>query len=328
VGFASLLSVLAISPVAKAQSGAEQVSEFGTLGQLNNNAALTTSLCTVACVPTSVDNGLVYLNDVYGENMTQFQSNPDTYTTVANLEKAMGTTTAGTSYLGEVNGLESFLSPTGADPAPKVAIGGGQYVSSVVGTGTTAPLTFSTPALSSVVQNTLPSASFLSSALQAQDAVTIWIQWGTYNTKGVFVPSGGVHSVTLTSITDNSGSGSISFLDPWGNGNSSSSAAATLNTAKLSTDANGYLELTDVTANEPAGSFEPAGEKAANPLNQAPFDADGAAPPGGWTAIVVADLDEDVVVPEPTTYIAGALLLLPFAFSFFRKSRDTSKTAE
>lgn len=297
--FASAVSVLAFNPMAKAQTVSGSETGFGNLDQ---NSTLLNTLTNTACVPTSVANSLTYLNNVY-----------DNYSTVKTLETDMGTTTAGTAYGNEVNGLQTFLTTT-SNP-DKIGIAGGQYVSSLV-VGSGAPAVESS--LTSVVQNTLPTASFLASALYSKEAVTVWIQWGYYTPgTSTFNPYGGVSSVTLTSITDNlsTGKGTISFLDPWGAATSSGTAVA-YNNVSLSTSADGYLCLSGV------GTTEAEGTGNMNP----PFEADGGPP--GLTGRIISDLDEDALVPEPSTYLAGSLLLLPFAFSLVRKFRGAAKTAE
>jgi hypothetical protein len=99
-------------------------------------------------------------------------------------------------------------------------------------------------------------------------------------------------------------------MDPWGGASGATSAIN--ETATLFT-VNGYLTLSlnpYFVGQEPAGSALPAGEGSTYPLL-----ADGTPL---FSGRIIADLDE-AVVPEPATYVAGALLLLPLGMTFFRK---------
>jgi hypothetical protein len=301
---ALVASIMAVGTAAHAQSGSENLASFGTLGQLNT--AVTGYANGTACAPASVADGLIYLNNVFGPGT--FSSSPNSYTALNTLATDMGTTSGGTAFGSEVSGLQTYISTS-----PKVDIAGGQY-----GSGLAGPAVPSS--LSSIVKSATPTAQFLAGGLNAQQAVTVWIQFGTYS-GGVFTAAGGIHSVTLNSISDTGGSGSVAFVDPWGTGTSSATAAATEKTATLTTEADGYLYLTGFSSggsysDEPAGTYTPAGEL--------PGEAGGPPPPGGWSGRIVADLDE-AVVPEPATYIAGALLLLPLGLTFFRKSPKLAK---
>jgi hypothetical protein len=309
---ASTVAMMLIGQKATAQtySGSETESLFGTLGQ--NNTGVTAADRSVACVPTSVVDGLMYLNNVYESasgGKSAFGDGTPTYTTVNSLATSMDTTASvGTYYGSEVTGLENYLSATGGDPSPKVAIAGGQYVSSLVGTGVPS-------GLSKVVDNTTPTAAFLASALNAKQSVTIWIQWGSYSGT-TFKASGGVESVTLVSISSSGGSGTASFLDPWGTGTVSSTATASLQSnVKLST-VGGYLFLAASGSSNPTGT-----------AGSAPYPAGDCPPPTGICGRIVADLSV-CLVPEPSTYVAGVLLLLPFAVSAFRKFRGEKKNPE
>jgi hypothetical protein len=299
---ALVASIMSIGTAAQAQSGSENAASVGTLGQQN---AGVTSNPNFACAPTSVADGLIYLNNVFGA----FSSNPtfDTsYATVNTLATDMGTTSAGTSYGGEVTGLQSYLSSS-----LSVAIAGGQYCSSLVGSGVPS-------SLSSIVTSTTPTATFLANGLNTQKSVTMWIQFGTIDgSTGAFTPVVGVHSVTLTSITDVSGNGSISFMDPWGGAVGATKAVT--ETYSLET-LNGFLTLYSLNP-VPAGT-EPiglAGEGSTTPLlaDSGTF----------FSGRIIADLDV-AVVPEPATYLAGALLLLPFGLTFFRKSLKMQKAVK
>jgi len=293
-----------IASVAQAQSGSENQNLFGQLGQLNGgvtyvnpNYSNSIAVGPNACVPTSVANGLVFLNNFYGGSLFQ-NYNPNGYTTVNNLAAAMGTFnmsnyqgvanvggtwygTQGAGFAGvatppnEVTGLANYIGPTGANPAPSVFIVGGQYVSSIPGisNGNGIPA-----GLAPNFANTIPTAQYLANALNADQAVELTIQWGNYNAAlNTFTAAGGLHSITLTSIADVSGVGTATFWDPWG-------ATAQYITANLLTSTDGYLYFTNMTVTDPtAGTGDDL--------------PDGGLDPNGR---IVTDLAE--AVPEPMSF--------------------------
>jgi hypothetical protein len=300
------LSVLSLVPGAFAQ--------VGLLGQ--NNSAVTYAnpdpVGPAACAPVSVANGLTYLNNLYSGNV--FTSTPNSYATVNTLAQEMGTTfngtTGGTSFANEVSGLNQYLA-TSVNSGYNVSIVGGQYVSSTTDGGTVVGNVSGVPA--SVV-NAIPTVSALASDLNAHDAVEVWIQWGYYRSlSSAFCPLGGLHSVTLTSISDNS----ISFVDPWGNGTASATASATAYSAvDLETSASGFLYLPNQYFPSPEQPSESGdGTEAGYGANL-------------LTGRIVTDLAESVtVVPEPSTWLTGALMLIPLGKGAFRRFR-ASRNAE
>ncbi|HEY1489671.1 MAG TPA: PEP-CTERM sorting domain-containing protein, partial [Verrucomicrobiae bacterium] len=174
-----------------------------------------------SCVPTSVANGLSYL-DAYQlslANPSPFTASPNTYAAVNSLQTQMGTTAAGTSAASALSGLQSYLSPTGANPAPGVS-------SWQVGS---------------------PLGLALSGLLNANDAVQLGILWGSVS-GGVFTSAGGGHFVSLDSINLSSGSGTIGILDPWGDGATHANSSATQESLSVSTvnitGLGNYLQVT------------------------------------------------------------------------------------
>jgi hypothetical protein len=301
--------------LARAQTGSETLSYFGTIGQ--GNAAIVAAngqdVADNACVPTATANGLTYLENYYNfalDEPSPFSTSPNTTTQVNNLITAMQTTRDGTQTDNEFNGLVSYLSPTGANPSPSVKV-----------TGQYSPLTpggwLAGTGFPAGVANVNPTVSYLANALNANDGVELGIQWGS-TSGGTFTPSRGGHEVTLQSISFNptSDTGSITFIDPWGttqtDGGGNRHAGGTAEvvgdtfSASLSVDQNGLLVIT-------------------YPL---PYDGlnapqDNGTAIGDQTGQVARILDDTVeyVVPEPSTYIAGILILIPFGRQVMRRFR-------
>ena len=289
---------------------------FAQVGQLGqNNTAVTYAnpdpVGPAACAPVSVANGLTYLDNLYGGNV--FSSNPNSYATVNSLAQAMGTAydsvswVGGTSFANEVAGLNQYLA-TSVNPGYNASIVGGQYVSTSADGGTVLGNVTGLPAN---VVNAVPSVSALSSDLNAHDAVEAWIQWGTYNPGlTVFTPLGGLHSVTLTAISGSS----ISFVDPWGDGTTSATESASTITTGIQTSVDGYLYMPSQFPSDEVGHEIYDGTDAGNGVH--------------YYGRLVTDLAESVSpVPEPSTYLTGALMLIPLgtgALRRFRASRQES----
>ena len=215
----AFLSIVSAS-VANAQIFSD--TESGTFGNLDQNNPIVTpaNVQNVACVPTSVANGLTWLENTYSvPNLLQSSPEESGYPTVNTLITDMGTTTAGTYFTNEVPGLATYLGPSGQNVASQVSFSG-QALGGVAGYNQ--------------IQNSFPTAMYLYNALVANDAVEFWINW--YNpTTQKYAP--GSHSVTLTGITYNSntGNGSLSFIDPFGTG----SGAVTIANATFQTITSG-----------------------------------------------------------------------------------------
>jgi hypothetical protein len=152
--------------------------------------------------------------------------------------------TGGTFVNNMYNGLQSYLSKKGANPAPRVILSGQQMASAV-------PKSFYSANGGKVpnwVTSGKPTTSFLATALDDNDGVEMQIQWGTY--KGTtFTPGFGAHELTLDYISLNTATdkGEIGFLDPEG---SATKATALMTPLSL---VNGYLYFSDpadITDNE------------------------------------------------------------------------------
>jgi hypothetical protein len=288
----ALASVLLAASSAKAQSGSENVSFFGTFGQGNNAivSANSQAVANMACVPTATVNGLTYL-----QNYQASIGNPNTltfgptYTSINNLITSMGTTANGTGMGSAATGLASYLSPIGANPAPSVSISG-QYIGlSTFTTGwyTGMPGTFA---------NVTPSATFLANALNANDGVEFTVVWG-YMTNGTYFVNGGGHELTLQSI--NLAANSISFFDPWGNTQPVNNAgtSANLYTANLSVQS-GFLTVMYPTNNAITG-IEPDPEE---------IDSTDPGDANGQIGYIVADMVEAVPEPAPLPLACAAMV--------------------
>jgi hypothetical protein len=254
-----------------------------------------------ACVPTAVAQGLSYLEGYASANSAPdpFGASPNTVTAINALASAMSTsqnsTTGdyGTTYPDRVTGTQSYLA---ANPAPTVAVVGGQYASSYSSAATTGPTSQSTMMANSV-------ASFIANGLGANDGVEFAILWGSLGAGNTFAPSGGGHFVTAQSISydPTTGLGTINFIDP-GTGTLISEAHLIMtSTGNLYVAYPGGPPAADADVNETA-------EETYNPA----LDEDGAV--GIVGGLIVNDMAE-AVVPEPGTLslvAAGVTALLAF----------------
>jgi hypothetical protein len=340
----AVLLSLSIAPVARAQSGSEDINLFGTLGQLNAGVTFANALNIQpnACVPTATANGLAFLENY---QLSISQSDPlsfsPTYASVNNLATAMGTynntyyqyynatnklvytsknvrnaaTDAAATALGATtvatrsniggtpttwmfNGLQSYLGAGGANPAPTVSISGR--------IGGATPAGWLQGALNpgmSIAQNTIPTATYLANALNANLAVELTLEWGVFN-GNTWVSQGG-HEVTLDAINlGNNNTGTIQFLDPY-------ATSAVLMNGTLNLNADGYLYVTEQTV--------------APPADDNPSDLEDSAP-GGAVAALTGRIDVAMIesVPEPSTCsLAGTALLILLGMKFHRKLRAT-----
>src|ERR1700678_960430 len=200
-----------------------------TYPQLN---ALATAMGTFNN-PVKATNYFGYINKA-GMPVLILPNNPATPAQLAALEKTnpivkMVETTVksigGTYVNSAYNGLASYLSATGANPAPNVVISGQQMP--VTGTGTwyaTSGTPPTTIPIKPKIETMIPTASFLANALIKNYGVEVTVQWGFYYTKkdgtpfGTFQPTGGGHELTLDSIDLNTilKTGTIGYLDPSG----------------------------------------------------------------------------------------------------------------
>jgi len=175
-----------------------------------------------SCVPTSIANGLSYMQ-AYGYTIDQnpFSSNPNTYATVNTFQTLMGTTAAGTLPSNALSGLQSWLTSNPTSPTVSTYL------------------------------NSDPTPQSLASVLNQHDGVQLGILWGSV-TGTTFNASGGGHYVSLDAIDLTGGTGTIGILDPWGNsvGNAASTASQdTLDVTTVTIGTSSYLEVQYQTPN-------------------------------------------------------------------------------
>lgn len=319
---ASLLLLACVS-TGRSQSGSETLSYFGALGQgnggvtyVNPNYANSVAVGPNACVPTATANGLAFLENYanFGLDIpSPFTTTPNAYPQVNNLAAAMGTfnttksgaggwTNLGGTYTTSMfNGLQNYLGTGGSNPAPTVSISG-QYAG-----GT--PATWFTGTFNKGLNlaNSTPSPAFLAGALNANEAVEITLEWGSYN-GNTWNALGGGHEVTLNSINMASGSGTIGFIDPWGSGVGSNPGTDGVNVNGTVSLVNGYLYVTyPITVSGP------------DPTDNNPGDVVGS---NGETGRIDVAMVE--AIPEPSTWLLGsAVLFLLIARRPDRRSRAT-----
>ncbi|MDE3100194.1 MAG: PEP-CTERM sorting domain-containing protein [Verrucomicrobiota bacterium] len=218
-----------------------------------------------SCVPTSTANGLSFLE----QYAIQILGIPDPFTVTPNnvaainaLQTAQQVTANGTSAANSFSGLNSYLSPTGANPAPSV---------------TTA-------------QNFDPTAALLGNQLSANNAVQLGVLWGNI-AGGAFTAAngGGGHFVSLTAMNLNAGAGTMTILDPWGNSGganaSTEGAFISLNVSTVNLTGVGNVLQVTWTTNAPEDTFNQDG------TDPSDFGAAGAT---GYIAVENVE-----AVPEP-----------------------------
>jgi hypothetical protein len=225
------------APAVWGQNASEPLLDFGLLGQLSSQITVANAdnVAPVACAPTSTANGLTFLDNYYGPSI--FTLNPDNYTAVNSLATSMSTaydaTTkkGGTTDPNMVAGVTSYMSATGANPAPKVS------VQNALWTG--------------VTTTAAQDAGALAHLLSAHDGIEALITWGSFNgPAGAFNGTGG-HAVTLDAVNFNAttGVGTVGFVDPWGAGLPiSASPSASYVTADVISKG-GFLYITNYSEN-------------------------------------------------------------------------------
>ena len=228
----ALLSCAAFNLNAQVYTASEDYTLISTyLGQGNASVNGGQVVQNNSCVPTSTANGLAYLEAYQTQvlyNSDPFAVTPDNYTAVNALQTAMGTTAAGTTTSGELNGLQNYLSTV--NPGSSVTISAQASLAepaSFFGAGVNAGIS---------LQNANPTAQFLANALNANDAVQLGILWGTISggNSTNFTYNGG-HFVSLDSLNLNNGSGTIGILDPWGSGGVNAGTSASQISLSVST---------------------------------------------------------------------------------------------
>jgi len=333
----AVMSILSIALAAQAQTASEPLADFGSLGQGNAGVTVVNGLNIQynACAPTAVANGLTFLQNYFAAPI--FSQNVNSYATVNALATAMGTannnywvykniTTGRLSYYNaNVNPQNVPAAPAGTvyvktlynvggTSAQNIYNGVGTYLRTVNPTGGGPSVSYG--------QQFNPTATTLYNDLNADDAVEVGILWGTNtvatpNNPSIVKASGGGHFVTLESITMNGNSGTMKIIDPWGASTPAGGPGSTANLVTLNyTVQGGVLAITGTFGND------------ADTIGRM-FGGAGSAMSGLLTLddIQTVPANTPVAVPEPSTYLAGALLLLPFGASTLRKLRKAGCTA-
>jgi hypothetical protein len=179
-----ILSVLSLAVAGTARAdliATEALTDFGTFSQLNSGVTGTEALRENSCVPTSVANGLAFLNNHYPiPGLMQ-----PGYGTVNALSTDMGTTAAGTTFGGMASGTPSYIS--------------GQGVSSSV---------------AMVGSEAVPFMITLYDWLLVNYAVEFWIAWDKGGAHSLTLY--GIDLTTDPSTGALTGGGTLSFIDPYG----------------------------------------------------------------------------------------------------------------
>ncbi len=253
------------------------------LGQGNASVNGSQALKNNSCVPTSVANGLSYLNayQLSLGNPSPFAFDPNNYGAVNHLQSFMATDpVAATQPANALSGLQTYLTTAGplGNPAPGV----------------------------STWQTWKPSAQSLADVLNAHDGVQLGIFWqsagNTITANQPWSPQAGGHFVSLQSIDLTDGSGTIGIVDPWGNGTVTPPVAGTsasydsLDVSTVAIAAGGYLAAGNylkVTYHIPVlGDFPN-------------IDTGTAFAGAGGTGLIA--LSEVEAVPEPSSLIISIL---------------------
>jgi len=290
----AVLLILPFASVARGQSGSETIGFFGTLGQGNASVNGTQAVKNNSCAPTAVTNGLTYLENylINNSQADPFNTTPNTYTQLNNLQSGMSTGSTGTSLTNLWSGLQTYsTSHTGGT----VTLSGQQDLTTVTGLGWGSQ---------AGATNAIPTATFLANALNANDGVEVSIEWGSYS-GSTWTPKGGGHELTLDAI--NTAGSTIGFIDPWGASNTANAATSALSISATWTLSNGYIY---VTYPNPTGTND-------IPDDVTPGDGTttvGSAP--SPTGRILADTVEGV--PEPGT---AALALLGGVGLLMRRRR-------
>jgi hypothetical protein len=245
--------------------------------QLKNNS----------CAPTSVANGLSYLQAYgYSTDQNPFSSSPNNYATVNALQASMATDPVNATGIGNMLlGTLGYLNGNPTSPAVNA------------------------------YQGFLPTPQNLANVLNANDGVQLGILWSSVANPIVdnasFTPMNGGHAVSLDAINMTDGSGTIGILDPWGNG--VSNGAGGFNAS--STPSQDTLDVSTVTITAgglnslPAGTYLEVSYAVASPLGDFPEPPTGTALAGaGGTGLILLDQVETLsAVPEPSSLMVSAL---------------------
>jgi hypothetical protein len=269
-----------------------------------------------ACVPTSTAEGLAYLQYY----QTQVLGKPSPFTTsvlnntdtaevpvINGLATAMNTQQNnpppnpggpyGTTYPDRINGTTSYLSRTGANPSTAYVVGG-QYAPSYDPAASIGPTVQSTMQANST-------AGFLASSLNNHWGVQFSLLWGDLSENGTYTKGQGGHQVDLEAISYNSrtGTGTISFIDPYGGDDI---VDATL------TKVRGGLYAGDLYVTYPALTPDPGIGADNGELGEDNFAGlwlDGAAADPGDGGIIINDMAEAVPDGSVTSVLMGVSFL-------------------
>jgi len=344
----AVLSILSIALVANAQFDYSETSTyFGNWGQ--GNAAINVqnalNIQPNACAPTAVLNGLIFLENEQTKGLGQrdpFATSQNTGSYINNLATKMQTSDNNIAYFKNAAGtVYTIMNPVNVyTPGLYYPVGPGGTLLKATGTvnnvgGTSeanldsglrqylnlpqanpSPLPYVY-----VYQADDPSAGALGAVLKNDDAVELGLSWGTINAAGNFVATGGGHIVTLQSLDMTSATkGSATLIDPWGTTTGTVGPGAAAQDVSVSvTVQNGGLVISGIFG----GDADLVGNLYGGPGTS-------------LTAFVSFEEVESVTdktlpaplpVPEPSTYLAGALLLIPLGVSSLRKLRAARLTA-
>jgi hypothetical protein len=311
--FALILSAIVTPVSGQTFSAAEDPNDFGYLSQYNSGVE--NELWADACMPTSVINGLTYLNNYNDQSV--FAHNPGTYDDVNAMATAMVTSNqgyfVGTRFDKGVNGLVNYASPTGFNPAPDLTVSG-QYSDPGMGSNLGA----------GVVQNfgyAIPTASYIANALNAHSAVQLVVYWGTFNSStGIFTSTSfsNSHLISIYSLNVTNRSGSAGIIVPESSDGvlNTDYAQAQLLSATIQPASFQGLNYLLLTYNTPQLISGTPGE-IGDPNDPTPEDQITGSISGTKVnpmGIIVGDLVESVSVPEPSTWalLPGGLGLMAF----------------
>ena len=338
-----IFSILSVALGAQAQTNSEDLSLFGTVGQGVATVKNAQIVGPNACAPTAVANGLTFLQNYsidtgQGNPFTVAQGGISTQAGVNALATDMKTEDNNVTYYtnlanGKVYVHDNLNNPPRQGSFTRINIGGGVMIRVKVGPtimneGGTSPdniyagtktyvgsVSTGTPAVS-FGQGFDPTAAVLASQLKVDDAVEVGVTWGTNKTGGGFVATGGAHFLTLTSISINTltGKGTVGLIDPWGATQAGFLPGDTANYVTANATIQGNLIFISGNFGDDADTFGrgflygAGGQNASGIITLEDFQS-------------IPALIQGLPVPEPSTYLAGIMVLVPLGVSSLRKLR-------